>query len=757
MVWDPRVETGSEGMNGGTAGRMLQGEDQSPTPTTMVGTGRVAAKAAHESEAERSSLLLSSSSSSVNHIAGSAMPVDASAGTLDASEVLGKGNGTEHRKQAENVSIKLAQGSQEQGMRREEKTSLHMQEALSNATPDREGSLPSQTLDILGHVCSSLPVEPTFSKTIQTSAVNATEPHNGAGDILAQLRSTPLRVNGTAPTRNSEVLLMNLMNNARSQGQGVVFSQQQTYTQPPRNSHQMDNDTQRTQFDALLDFMKLQRQVIEETKGLKEQDQRRRLQMSKFDQRRRSAVPRDQNSDVANGLLKRPMYIARDSWKRPRCSVSGCMGVDRGEGRCCIHGGGQRCEMDGCNKLVRIGSTCFEHCRKDWLVSAMEHIDPEGPKNLDPESLKGVNPKVAKALSSDEELTHFARLSRNVTSDEVGEALPVTFAYLEKLENRSDPRFFKRKREKKGKGLSVTSDTRTLKSLRIQPPFVLEGKKEATNALQMNYKRFFAKGIERGMYFSKVRDPRFRGHPTEENDLKYLPSNWNSLMLVPGQNKMLSSGNGTRYESLKHALSEYIPKNVVYRLLMPVQDFYWMFRDTVGSSMRKAWQQTIKEDPVDYELVVRFTDYKQIKKCIGLGACRIKLDNSRFAIAALPMVIIFRKSTSFAEVYLESKETTWYGIPNALTTLLPSRSAPAEIQHSRQKQNDPAPSHLLALQRGQRGSSSSSSSSSSAFCMPDDLAAAQQAQASATSLLSMMHDTNTSSAAAIPLLQLRRK
>ena len=44
-----------------------------------------------------------------------------------------------------------------------------------------------------------------------------------------------------------------------------------------------------------------------------------------------------------------------------RCSVRGCEKVSQGGGKYCEHGGGAQCQVNGCNKLDKSGGKCCGH------------------------------------------------------------------------------------------------------------------------------------------------------------------------------------------------------------------------------------------------------------------------------------------------------------------------------------------------------------------------------------------------------------
>merc|ERR1712032_1591734 len=61
----------------------------------------------------------------------------------------------------------------------------------------------------------------------------------------------------------------------------------------------------------------------------------------------------------------------------PRCQVEGCNKGARGGGRCSAHGGGRRCQEDGCDKAPASGGRCIVHAGKKRNRSLIEGCELE--------------------------------------------------------------------------------------------------------------------------------------------------------------------------------------------------------------------------------------------------------------------------------------------------------------------------------------------------------------------------------------------
>jgi len=218
-------------------------------------------------------------------------------------------------------------------------------------------------------------------------------------------------------------------------------------------------------------------------------------------------------------------------------------------------------------------------------------------------------------------------------------------------------------------------------------PDVAIGKRDVSE-LHIFYKKLLGRGIQAAM--EKIAGPAF-DDITMEEQLFYLPDGWTKVAGASGKAKpKLVSPDGLRkFNSVQDAILDVIPEPA-YEHAMSVDDYFWLFRDFVPVAKQKEWVEAIKDFKVDSSFTLRMTDYKTIRKAIGLNGCRIKVTTYEYIYACLPMIVSYSHDREVAVFRFNSRRSKFSFLPKALMSLLPSNtSIPTAERLAKAKQSRP--------------------------------------------------------------------
>jgi len=200
----------------------------------------------------------------------------------------------------------------------------------------------------------------------------------------------------------------------------------------------------------------------------------------------------------------------------------------------------------------------------------------------------------------------------------------------------------------------------------------VEAKRRDVSSLVMVYKRVIGKGFQRGMDVDHVKVPEEDPGAGVDEDLQCLPVGWVKHQTSAKSKKKIMAPNGVKFNSLVEVLRRMMPTKIGFRHYMPLQDYYWMFRELLTTAEQRSWVENIRNENRKFPLSIRITDYKQLKKSLGLNACRIKVTTTTYVVIALPVVITYSYEDECAEFHFESKLTSFDKLPKELVKLLPA-------------------------------------------------------------------------------------
>ncbi|GBG27892.1 Hypothetical Protein FCC1311_041152 [Hondaea fermentalgiana] len=198
----------------------------------------------------------------------------------------------------------------------------------------------------------------------------------------------------------------------------------------------------------------------------------------------------------------------------------------------------------------------------------------------------------------------------------------------------------------------------------------IDAKRRDVSGLGMVYKRVIGKGFQKGMEAGHAKVPD--EDPGTDEDLQILPVGWIKHQTSAKSKKKFLAPTGFKFNSLSEVMRRLVPATIAYKHVMPVQDFYWMFRDLLPTAEQRAWAEQIRNEDRRHNLALRITSYKDLKKSLGLNSCRIKITTTTYIVVALPVYISYSHADQCAEFHFESKLTSFDKLPRELLKLLPA-------------------------------------------------------------------------------------
>mmetsp|Transcript_281 Transcript_281/g.529 ORF Transcript_281/g.529 Transcript_281/m.529 type:complete len:552 (+) Transcript_281:169-1824(+) len=327
-------------------------------------------------------------------------------------------------------------------------------------------------------------------------------------------------------------------------------------------------------------------------------------------------------------LLTKPQTLSRDTWKRKRCDTGSCDRIDRGNGFCPLHGGGRRCSV--CNEPSRVAGWCCKHIPSTILEQCQDL-----PKTK---------------LAS---IPHFMFVSSR-TPAVSGVMSKISYSQIKESRGSTPEQV-----------LGYTPKEREPQGLVLNLP------KTKWGLFAYGYKRLFGKGIQYAM--KKSAKVPFPSNIMEE-DLVCLPVDW---ARAPKTKHHLISPEGKLFTNLEEATLTYTPSTLLYSHRMPMEDFYWTFKEFVPKEDQKEWIKFMKNENTRKKniLSVRFDSYQAIRKGVGLNAARIKVTMHNYIIMCLPLIATYSIEDKCTHFYGSANSIMYNQLPKSLLNELPANTS----------------------------------------------------------------------------------